>query len=70
MNTQVVCLAAAVRMAASYAKVCRNGLIPTKRLVDALRFLKKSGLLNILLYCKLKLLYDLMALQVSDMFIE
>jgi hypothetical protein len=56
MNTQVVCLAAAARMACSYVKVCSNGLLPTKLLVDALRFLKKSGLLSILLFCKLKLL--------------
>jgi len=57
MNTQVVCLAAAAaRMACSYLKVCSNGLLPTRLLVDALRFLKKSGLLNILLFCKLKLL--------------
>jgi len=58
MNTQVVCLAAAARMACSYLKVCSNGLLPTKLLVDALRFLKKSGLLNILLFCKLKLLWS------------
>lgn len=58
MNTQVVCLAAAARMACSYLKVCSNGLIPTRLLVDALRFLKKSGLLNILLFCKLKLLWS------------
>jgi hypothetical protein len=57
MNTQVVCLAAAARMACCYLKVCKNGLIPAKLLVDALRFLKKSGLLSILWPCKLKVLW-------------
>jgi hypothetical protein len=59
MNTQVACLAAAVNMASSYLKVCSNGLLPTKKLVDALRFLHKSGLLNILLFASLSS-YDLM----------
>ncbi len=49
-------MASLARIASSYVKVCKNGLLPTKLLVDALRFLSKSGLLNILLFCKLKLL--------------
>ena len=36
-------MAAAVHMACSYLTVCSNGLLPTKLLVDALRFLQKSG---------------------------
>lgn len=61
MNTQVKCLAAAeaVNMASAYLKVCNNGLLPTKKLVDALRFLHTAGLLNILLFASLSS-YDLM----------
>ena len=61
MNTQVECLAAAeaVNMASAYLKVCNNGLLPTKKLVDALRFLHTAGLLNILLFASLSS-YDLM----------
>lgn len=43
-------------MAKSFVKVCPNGLIPAAKLVDALRYLKKAGLLNISLFCKLELL--------------
>ena len=56
MNTQVTCLAATAQMAKSFVKVCPNGLIPASKLVDALRHLKKAGLLNISLFCKLELL--------------
>ena len=58
MNTQVTCLAATAQMAGSYLKVCPNGLLPTSKLVDAMKFLKKAGLLNISLFCKLELLWS------------
>ena len=50
-RTQIPALAALAKIAAEYVKVAPNGLIPTKLLIDALRFLKRSGLLNILLFC-------------------
>ena len=56
VSLEVQCLAGLSHMAGTYVKVCRNGLIPAKLLVDSLRHLKKSGLLSILWFCKLKVL--------------
>ena len=56
--TQVKGLASLAHIALSYCTVCRNELIPTRLLVDALRFLSRTGLLNILFFCKLRLLWS------------
>ena len=50
-RTQIPALAALAKIAAEYVKVAPNGLTPTKLLIDAVRFLTKTGLLNILLVC-------------------
>ena len=50
-------LAPLAQMAQSYVKVCKNGLIPAKLHVDALRFLKKEGLLSSLWSYELMVLW-------------
>ena len=52
-RTQMPALAGLAKIAVEYLKVAPNGLIPIKLLIDALRFLKRAGLLNILLFCML-----------------
>ena len=47
MSTQVGALAPLKHMALAYLQVCNNGRIPSNKLVDALRFGVKEGLLNI-----------------------
>ena len=47
MSTQVGALAPLKHMALAYLQVCNNGRIPSTKLVDALRFGVKEGLLNI-----------------------
>ena len=46
-HTQVSALACLKRLALAYLQVCSNGRIPSNKLVDALRFAVKEGLLNI-----------------------
>ena len=52
-RTQMPALGGLKKIAKEFAKVAPNGLLPVKLLIDALRFLKKTGLLNILLFCML-----------------
>jgi len=53
MHKKVFILAALSRVASSYLRVCRDGIIPAGPLLIALKSLADAGLSNILLLCML-----------------
>ena len=71
MHNKVFILAALTRVASSYLRVCRDGIIPAGTLLIALKSLSDAGLSNILLLCaglhRLLLYYGI--IWASDMFL-